>query len=66
MPRLTKAAALAKAGYVPRKGRPLKYDEATVQISFRLPRSLAARLGENRHSKAKQIITDHITKTIPQ
>jgi len=48
------------------RGRPLKYNESTVQISFRLPKSLADRLGENRHSKARQIVIDHITtKTIP-
>ena len=62
--RQTKSEILKKAGYVPHKGRPRKYGESTVQISFRLPRSLADRLGENRHSKAKQIITDHITKNI--
>ncbi len=48
------------------RGRPLKYNESTCQISFRLPKSLADRLGENRHSKARQIVIDHITtKTIP-
>lgn len=48
------------------RGRPLKYNESTVQISFRLPKSLADRLGENRHGKSRQIVIDHIiTKTIP-
>ena len=47
------------------RGRPLKYNESTVQISFRLPKSLADRLGENRHGKARQIVIDHI-KTIPK
>ena len=47
------------------RGRPLKYNESTCQISFRLPKSLADRLGENRHSKARQIVIDHI-KTIPK
>lgn len=64
MPRLTKAAALAKAGYVPRKGRPRKYDEATVQISFRLTESQAERLGANRHQSARSIILKYLSGEI--
>ena len=54
MPRLTKAAALAKAGYVPVIGRPTK--EKTVPISFRLPVSKAAKLGSKPHKRAREIV----------
>ena len=54
MPRLTKAAALAKAGYVPVIGRPTK--EPTVPISFRLPVSKAVKLGSKPHKKAREIV----------
>ena len=60
MPRLTKAAALAKAGYVPVIGRPKKED--TVPISFRLPESLAAKLGSKPHQRAREIVKNHISK----
>ena len=62
MPRLTKAAALAKAGYVPVIGRPKKED--TVQISFRLPVSLVNRLGNRPHKRAREIVLN--AQTTPQ
>lgn len=54
MPRLTKKQVLIDAGYVPVIGRPTK--EKTVPISFRLPVSLAVKLGSKPHKKAREIV----------
>lgn len=60
-PYLTKAEILRRAGYVPRMGRPLKYGEATVKVSFRLPESQAEKLGANRHQSARLIVLKYLS-----
>lgn len=62
--RQTKSEILKKAGYVPHKGRPLKWNESTVQISFRLTESQAERLGANRHQSARSIILKYLSGEI--
>ena len=54
MPRLTKAAALAKSRL--RAGNSGGRPKKTVPISFRLPESLAAKLGSKPHKRAREIV----------
>lgn len=61
--RKTKKQILAEGGYIaPKAGRPQLYGEPTVAIAFRIPESLAERLGQDRNGRAREVVVKWLEK----